>query len=137
MRGFTLIELLVTLAIVAVLAAITLPGYRGVVHKAQRTEARLALLWIQFQQERHYAAHNIYAAALTDLAGRSNSDDYDLAVTLTNEGQGYVATAEATATGRQANDRPCHWFSIDESGQRSSATAAGVWTVDDANRCWS
>jgi type IV pilus assembly protein PilE len=136
MRGFTLIELLVALAIVAVLAAIALPGYQGVVHKAQRTEARLALLWIQFQQERHYAAHNIYAAVLPDLA-LHGTGDYALSLTLTNEGQGYVATAEATATGRQAGDRPCHWFSITESGQRSSATAAGVWTPDDANRCWS
>lgn len=136
MRGFTLIELLVTLAIVAVLAAIALPGYQGVVHKAQRTEARLALLHIQFQQERHYAAHNRYAADLPDLAAHGTGD-YDLSITLTNEGQGYVAMAQAAANGRQANDRPCHWFSINESGQRSSATAAGIWTLDDANRCWS
>ena len=68
MRGFTLIELVIAMAIVAVLAAVALPTYQGVRHRAQRTDARLALLWIQYQQERHYAANNAYAEALSALS---------------------------------------------------------------------
>lgn len=145
MRGFTLIELLVSVTIVGILSTIALPSYQGVVHRTQRTDARLALLWIQYQQERHFAVHDSYAAALSDLmptaggamAERSSAGDYDLAVALTNEGQGYVATAHAHAAGRQASDRPCRWFSINESGHRRSATAAGDWSDADPNRCWS
>jgi type IV pilus assembly protein PilE len=145
MRGFTLIELLVSLAIVAVLATVALPTYQGVMHRSQRTDARLALLWIQYQQERHYAANNAYAGALSDLnapaaraiAERSAAGDYDLAVTLTNGGQGYVATALAHVRGRQARDLDCRWLSINELGQRRSATAAGDWSDNDPYRCWS
>ena len=42
--GFTLLELLVTLAIVGILTAIAWPGYGAVMRRAQRDEARLALL---------------------------------------------------------------------------------------------
>jgi len=142
MRGFTLIELLVSVAIVGVLSAAALPTYQGVVHRSQRTDARLALLWVQYQQERHYAANNTYADALPDLtapagtAGRSAAGDYDLAVTLTNGGQGYVATALAHAGGRQARDSDCRWLSINELGQRRSATATGAWSDTDPYRCW-
>lgn len=136
MRGFTLIELLIALTVIGLLSAIALPGYQGVRHRVQRTDARLGLLWILHQQERHYAAHNTYAA-LPELTDRSTAGDYDIAVVLTNDGQGFVATARAHANGRQAGDRPCRWFSINETGQRHSATAAGTWSDDDPNRCWS
>ena len=141
MRGFTLIELLVAMAIVGVLAAAALPTYQGVRHRSQRTDARLSLLWVQYQQERHYAAHNAYAEALSELtttgiAGRSAAGDYDLAVTLTNSGQGYLATALAHANGRQARDYDCRWLSVNELGQRRSATDSGIWTDTDPYRCW-
>jgi type IV pilus assembly protein PilE len=142
MRGFTLVELMVSLVIVGVLAAAAIPTYQGVMHRSQRTDARLSLLWIQYQQERQYAAHNTYADSLPELtpagiAQRSAAGDYDLAVTLTNDGQGYVATALAHANGRQARDNDCRWLSINELGQRRSATAAGVWSDTDPYRCWS
>jgi len=137
MRGFTLLELLVAVTIIGVLSVLALPGYQGIRHRTQRADARLALLWIQYQQERHYAMHNAYAATLSDLMQRSSAGDYDIAVALNEGGQGYVATAHAHASGRQAGDRPCHWFSINESGQRRAATAAGLWSDDDPNRCWS
>jgi type IV pilus assembly protein PilE len=141
MRGFTLIELVVAMAIVAMLTAAALPTYQDVRHRAQRSDARLALLGVQYQQERHYAAHNVYANALSELATsgvaeRSAAGDYDLAVTLTNGGQGYVATALAHAGGRQARDNDCRWLSVNELGQRRSAPDSGVWTDTDPYRCW-
>src|SRR6188768_1671744 len=131
MRGFTLIELVVAMAIVAILTAAALPTYQDLRHRSHRSDARLSLLWVQYQQERHYATHNVYADALSDLAtgiaGRSAAGDYDLAVTLTNGGQGYVATALAHASGSQARDNDCRWLSVNELGQRRSATDSGIW----------
>jgi type IV pilus assembly protein PilE len=133
---------MMSVVIVGVLSAAALPTYQGVMHRSQRTDARLALLWIQYQQERQYAAYNPYADSLPELtastgfARRSAAGDYDLAVTLTNDGQGYVATALAHANGRQARDSDCQWLSINELGQRRSATAAGVWSDTDPYRCW-
>jgi prepilin-type N-terminal cleavage/methylation domain-containing protein len=64
-RGFSLIEILTVLAIVAVLAALTLPGFRDQVMKGRRAEAREALQEIQLAQpairrppRRHRAARD-------------------------------------------------------------------------------
>ncbi len=53
-HGFSLLELLVTLAIVGILTAIAWPGYGAVMQRAQRNDARLALLGIQYAEELRY-----------------------------------------------------------------------------------
>lgn len=136
LRGFTLLELLATTVIIAVLAALALPGYQHVMHRALRQEARLALLRVQHHQERHFSEHHAYA----DLPGalqRSDAGHYTLSVELSADGMRYVATARADPRGRQASDSACGFLSIDETGQRRSATAAGVWQDSDTLRCWS
>jgi type IV pilus assembly protein PilE len=141
-RGFTLIEVMITMGIVAMLSAIAWPSYRDTVHRAHRMDARLALLRIQHQQERFYASHNHYAGVLTALPGgeslsaNQSDPDYILSVETNAGGQGYLATARASASGRQSSDRLCQWFSIDETGHRRAANIAGIWTDDAANRCW-
>src|SRR5262245_47223884 len=59
--GFTLVELLVALAVTAILSAMAWPGYRATLQRAQRNDARLALLQLQVLQEGHYASHLRYA----------------------------------------------------------------------------
>jgi type IV pilus assembly protein PilE len=61
-RGFTLIELMIVVAIVAILAAITLPSYQESVRKARRVEGRSALTQLMQQQERYYSLHTTYIA---------------------------------------------------------------------------
>jgi len=41
------VELMIAVVIAAILAAIAIPGYRSYVQRAQRTEAKSALLRIQ------------------------------------------------------------------------------------------
>lgn len=143
-RGFTLIELLVALAIVAVLAAIAWPGYRQIMHRSQRLEARLALLKLQYLQERHFADHHVYAGRLdaggsAGLALPSITEDgnYDLSVMLEEGGQSYVAIARARPSGRQAGDLQCQAISIDTVGARRSAAADGPWRPEPGGGCWS
>lgn len=139
--GFTLVELLVALAVLALLCAIAWPGYGAVVHRAQRTEARLALLELQHAEERHYLHTFAYTDRIAEApdagglgrAAVTGSGAYELSVTLRNEGQGYRAEAVVRAGGRQARDFACARFAIDETGRRSSQDAQGRDTTDE---CW-
>lgn len=143
--GFTLIELLVTVAIVAILSALAWPGYGAILQRAQRTDARLALLGIQHLQERHYATHLRYAARLGDnpdaetlaTPARSQGGHYLLSVTSSGDGQHFTAVARAASRdGRRRHDHGCEQLSVDEIGRRLSANALGQWTEEDPERCW-
>jgi type IV pilus assembly protein PilE len=143
-RGFSLAELMITLAIVGILSAIAWPGYNSTIQRAQRNEARFALLQLQHMQERHYAAHFRYADRLGTMPDaqtlatpdQTGSGHYTLSVDATEDGQGYTAIATARPTGAQARDRACQRLSINETGMRRAAAAGGGWTSADPARCW-
>ena len=142
-RGYSLIELLVTGMLVALLTAIALPSYRQVVLRAQRNDARLALLRIQAQQERHYLQFQRYTADLeaSPAAGglgvgrRSQDGHYALTLELTGNGQGFRAVARPAPGGPQQSDRECTSLSIDETGLRLSESTLSSAPAPD--RCWS
>ncbi len=142
--GFTLLELLVVLAVVALLAVFAWPGYRQSLHRAQRIEARLALLRLQYLQERHFADHHVYAGQLGVVAGAGSlpmpavteNGNYALSLELGDERQTYVAIAEAIPGGRQSGDSQCQRLSIDTTGERRSATAQGAWRPEPQAGCW-
>jgi type IV pilus assembly protein PilE len=138
--GFTLLELLVAMAIVALLAAVAWPGYAAIIQRAQRNDARLALLAIQHAEELHFQRFNRYTSALsagrTDgglgLADRSSAGRYALGISTSDDGQHYTASATALPQGRQASD-PCAVFRIDEIGRRSALDTLGR---DNTEVCW-
>lgn len=140
-RGFSLLELLVALGIVALLAAIALPGYGAIMRRAQRNDARLALLAIQHAEELHYLGFNAYSDALTQsvaqgglgLATHSTSGNYQLSIQLRGGGQGFLASARPAPQGRQSADHDCALLTIDETG-RSGASDANA--VDASALCW-
>lgn len=138
-RGVTLVELVVALAVVAILSAMAWPGYAAVMKRAHRQDARLALMQLQHRQERHYLRHLVYAEIIAGAGPgesqpvRSDSGNYELTVSLRDEGQGYVAHAVPDPQGRQAGDNDCARFSIDETGQRSALDAAGA---NSTTLCW-
>jgi type IV pilus assembly protein PilE len=135
--GFTLIELLIALAIVGILSAVALPSYTAVRHRAQRNDARLALLRIQHAQERYYQRALRYADDLGDgalgIGDVSDAASYQLSVSLDGEAQHYVAAARSVAGGRQAADTACALFTLDDTGRRGAQSSGG----DDATTaCW-
>lgn len=138
-RGFSLIELMVVVAIVALLATIAVGSYRRYVLRANRAEARIALLAIQAAQEKFFLQGNQYAQALATVVAAPPAG---LGINLTAGGLtpagnytvSFVnATAttyqvQAVATGPQANDTAaCLTFTVDQSGNRTPADSTGCW----------
>jgi type IV pilus assembly protein PilE len=145
--GFTLIELLIVVAIVAILASVSLGSYRQYVRRANRVDATSTLLRISAAQERFYLQHSRYATTAEELTaapsaglGISGTQHglYDLAVVPAPDGaaRGYTATATASSGASQRDDKDCRIFSIDQSGQRGAADASGTESPEITARCW-
>ena len=136
--GSTLLELVVALAIMALLASMAVPAYRGHVLRSHRVDAQSALLGLAAAQERFHLRHLRYAGQ-SEL-GPAPPDGLGLASTtaegrylLTIDGADAATfTASALASGPQADDRQCRIFRIDARGARSASDAAG----QAATRCW-
>ena len=125
--GFSLLELLITLAIVAILASITIPSYNGLVAKSRRSDAMSTLVLIQLAQERWRSQHRSYAPALDKLGWFPESLDgyYQLRITRADENN-FLLLAEPA--GSQQSD-VCGALAIDANGPVYARGYAGP-------RCW-
>jgi type IV pilus assembly protein PilE len=134
--GVTLIELMVVVIVIATLGVIAIPGYRQYTMRAQRTEAKNALLQLATNQERYYLQFNSYATT-AQLAGAgyptaSENNVYTLTVASPNFTQGYTATATPTPGGGingvdMTTDPDCTSLSITSQGVRTSAPNTDCW----------
>jgi type IV pilus assembly protein PilE len=140
--GFTLAELLTTLVVVAVLAAVAVPLWRVHLLRVRRAEATAALIAIQTAQDRHFGRHARYAGAaeLTRDAPeglgqrtRSERGHYELALSTSDDGLGYVASARAAHATGQSDDSRCTEFTLDQNNRRRAVDAAGN---DRSADCW-
>ena len=105
--GFTLVECTMVCAVVAVLATLAWPNFRGHDFRAGRLDAVEALTRLQLAQEQHRSAHGRYAADLSALLGTSaRSPQGRYAISLAPDGpEAYRATANALDA--QAQDPGC------------------------------
>lgn len=113
--GFSLIELLITLAIIAILASITIPSYSGFIEKSRRGDAITALLQVQMLQERWRADHPQYATGLATMGWTrttTKGNYYQLRIQQAAAGN-YLAVA--APDGMQRSDA-CGIFAIDFHG---------------------
>ncbi len=142
--GYTLIELLFALAIAGILLSASVPGYRQVMHRALRQDARLGLAQLQLGQQQYFAQEHRFTASFADAAAmggvainaQSPEGHYRLRIELSPDAQHYRAVAEPTETGRQARDQDCAALAIDAVGRRQSRSANELWRSDDPYRCW-
>lgn len=114
-QGFSLVELIITLAIVAILATITVPSFSGLVAKSRRSDAVSVLLQVQLAQARWRADRLSYAADLALLGWNPpESEDgyYRLRINYADV-VGFMVTAQPM--GVQQGD-VCGVFAVDENG---------------------
>ena len=123
-RGFTLIELMVVVAIIAILAAIAIPGYNNYVLRAQRTDGQELLLRLAQAQERYYTANNRYADDLATLGQPQTSANayYVAQIATASSSQAYTLTATPRAD--QIAD-VCADLALDNTGVKSYSGSTG------------
>jgi type IV pilus assembly protein PilE len=138
-KGFTLIELMVVVVIVAILAAIAIPGYTSQIRKSRRTDARNALLDAAAREERFYATNNYYSVTSSDLGYGAAWSAYVVGGNYYSLSAGACTivnthctdyTFTATAINSQAKDTACTALTLTSVGAQlstGSATAATCW----------
>ena len=152
-KGVTLIELVVVIAVLGILASIAIPSYREYVLRANRSEARAALLALATAQEKYYLECNSYVDTL-DTSGpntcpgssgslnfpsTSENGYYTVAVTggdldLGGNPQSWTATATAASGQPQIRDTKCRVFQLTSTGRKTATNASSAANDDE---CWS
>jgi type IV pilus assembly protein PilE len=132
-RGFTLIELLIVVTVVALLAMLAMPNYTESVQRAQRNNAKAALIRVAQFMERASTANGMYPVATLVPAEILAVDgkQYTIELVSTN-GSSFTATATRVSGSRQGTDA-CGDFRINHTGNRTVLNAQAGMT---AERCW-
>lgn len=139
-RGVTLLELMVAVVIVALLASVAYPSFKGQLQKGRRSDAVAALGALQLDQERYRATSATYASNLQQL-GRAASTEgghYSLSIQDATS-SAYTLLATANAGSSQSSDESCARMAISYSNGTTQYLAgglAGTLGVDSTRRCW-
>jgi type IV pilus assembly protein PilE len=142
--GYSLTELMITLAVVAVLATVALPGLQQQIRKTRRADAIAAVLRVQQAQERYRSLQPVYAPSLGSgglgLGATSPAGHYLLSSSAASGAEGRGYQVQAVAQGTQAQDADCRYLVLRvEDGQflHSSGAQAEATNPASANRaCW-
>ena len=131
MRGITLIELMIAVVIVAIVIAVAVPNFREYSARAQRAEAKAALLRVATNQERVYLQSNTYTRDMSKLGfpgadcNSTDSATYQICVTAADANS---FTAVATYQKPDAEASTCRTLQIDGRGVKTSAPSTDCWS---------
>ena len=116
--GVTLIELLVVIVVIGILSAIAIPAYRNYVIRANRSDAKAALLATAGALERCFTRFNSYAeddGCAVVFPVPSTENKYSISAPI----QTAVAfQLTATPIDGQAEDEECGSFTLDNANVR-------------------
>ena len=161
--GFTLIELMIVTVVVAILAAVALPGFLSQIRSSRRSDAITTISKITQAQERYRANSSTFAdkfvvnggALVGTVVGRSTdtlpSGATAASTYTTSDGYyqlglsgvtGTQYTVLATAQGSQAADGSCKYMQVSvDAGNLTYNSGATSGTSNGATstankRCW-
>jgi type IV pilus assembly protein PilE len=136
--GFSLIELLIVLVIIGIISAIAIPSYQSYVLKAERADAKSAMLDIFQKEERYLTNRGTYIAIAapptappTNFQNWSGGNDmatrkYDIRVEAGDTGD--IATSFViTASPYGFTDPQCGSLEMKSDGAKSSSVAGACW----------
>lgn len=133
-RGMTLMELLTVVTVIGILSAISVPTYRSYVIRAQRTEAKNALLATAGALERCFTRYNAYndadCEAANDLPRMLIEGNYEISADVLEGGR---FTLHAVPKNGQTEDTECQTLTLDQRGERDVTDGA----TKDGQFCWS
>jgi len=131
MSGFSLIELLVAVAIVAILAAVALPGYRDYVRRGKLAEAYTNLASQRVKMEQFYQdARSYLNSCQPNTVAPTPPATVNFVYTCAIADQTYTITATGQASGNLNGFR----FTIDQNNNRATPSVPAGWT--SSATCW-
>lgn len=125
--GFTLIELMIVVAVVAILAAVAVPGYQDQVRKSRRAQAKADMVEYSQRAERFHTVNNTYQGftlPTTQSPREGTVSRYVLGIQQTASTFTITATPQST----QSKDK-CGTMTINQAGVKTpaEATVSGCW----------
>lgn len=139
-NGFTLIEMMIVVAVMGILMAIAVPGYRNYIVQANATEAQGVLSQFRLRMEQFYMDNRRYDdGASTPACGiavppANKNFTFSCVVNdldpATNAANGYLLTA----VGRDAMDS--FTYTIDELNAKNTTALPGDWSAALPMLCW-
>jgi type IV pilus assembly protein PilE len=137
--GFTLIEMMIAVSVAGVLSSVAYPSFVGQVQKVRRTDAVVAMMQVQWAQERWRSNNSAYGSLAEIGTNAISPAGYYTLQVSGSSASGYEVLA--TAVGTQARDTNCAQMKLSMLGANTvyaSGPDAGVGNAAAANRqCWS
>ncbi len=120
--GFTPIEAMVVVAVLGILAAISVPNYSRYVTRGHLVDAGNALSDYRVRMEQFYQENRTYAkAGVCGQAVPTNLDNFAMVCAIAVGGQAFTATA--TGAGSTAG----FVYTIDQANVRSTTAVPSHW----------